>query len=133
MVWKVTLKNNFEVFIKFVQNFCKLALKYDAHTSYSCYWRVQNFVPGSKCFRCMYKTFVPDSKCFRCMYKTYVPDSKSLRCMYKILYMHLKPFTVRYKILYNAPHNISTCRVQSRQWRDSHPDQVCTKRVQPGK
>ena len=47
--------------------------------------------------------------------------------------MHLKPFTVGYKILYNAPHNISRCCVQSCYRRDSHPDQVCTKRGQPGK
>ena len=37
------------------------------------------------------------------------------------------------KLLYNAPHNISRCRAESRQWRDSHTDQVCTKRGQPGK
>ena len=37
------------------------------------------------------------------------------------------------KVLYNALHNIFRCRVQCRQWRDSHPDQVCTKRGQPGK
>ena len=40
---------------------------------------------------------------------------------------------LRSKLVCNAPHNISRCCVQSCQWRDSHPNQVCTKRGQPGK
>ena len=45
--------------------------------------------------------------------------------MYTILYTALPAFTALY--------NISRCRVQSRYCRDSHTDQGCTKRVQPGK
>ena len=50
--------------------------------------------------------------------------------------------TAVYKILYPAAnagsaekntYNISRYRVQSRYYRDSHTDQGCTKRVQPGK
>ena len=40
--------------------------------------------------------------------------------------------TAVYKILYTAFYNISRCRVQSRYCHYSHPDQGCTKRVQPG-
>ena len=41
-----------------------------------------------------------------------------------------------FRILYPALEQfyyISRCPVQFIYWRDSHPDQVCTKRVQPGK
>ena len=45
----------------------------------------------------------------------------------------LPVFTGGYNMLYTAVYNISRCHVQSRYCCDSHPDQGCTKRVQPGK
>ena len=53
--------------------------------------------------------------------------------VYTILYTALSAFTAWYKILYTALYNIFRCRVQSRYCCDSHPDQGCTKCVQPGK
>ena len=57
--------------------------------------------------------------------------------VYKMLYQAVETGSAVYKILYaailyTALYNMSRCRVQSRYWRDSHPDQGCTKRVQPG-
>ena len=63
--------------------------------------------------------------------------------VYKILYQAVNAGSAVYNILYPAVnsgravhtvvYNISRCCLQSRYCRDSHPDQGCTKRVQPGK
>ena len=55
-----------------------------------------------------------------------------IRLFWRYFYLKFENLK-KVKILCNAPHNISSSRVQSRYWRNSHPDQVCTKRGQPGK
>ena len=65
---------------------------------------VQNFVLGSKCRKCSVQNCVHCTSGIYCLVQNFV------HCT-----------------LY-----ISRCRVQSRYCRNSHPDQWCTKRVQPG-
>ena len=83
---------------------------------------------GSAVSKILYQAIYTGSAVYTILYTAVDTGS----AVYKILYTALPAFTAWYKILYTALYNISRCRIQSRNCRDSHPDQGYINRFQPG-